>query len=317
MNNPEIKKVAEEKIILKEKIKVGLIIFSLYAFFAFFYPSLASASIEKLELQARSGDIFELRFRQLQPGEPLMLIWSEKKSSEVEVSFLSNFYRLDNTPQKSQFLILGIDLATAPGFQELEILIKGKNREPEKLKYSLEIKPRAFPQKKLTVDQKYVTPPLEVQERIKREAEILAHIYSLVTPDWLAQGSFIMPCEGKIFPNFGQRRIYNNVPRSIHSGVDIAVPAGQPIKAANSGRVVLASSLYFSGKTVILDHGLGLFSLYCHLSKITVKRGEEVTKGELIGLAGSTGLSTGPHLHWAIKIKEARIDPLALLELSF
>jgi len=176
---------------------------------------------------------------------------------------------------------------------------------------------RDFPKRKLSVDPKYVHPPREVQERIKREAEILAQIYGQISSEWLAQGKFELPCDGQLSPNFGQQRIYNNVPRSIHAGVDIAIASGQPIKAANDGRVALASNLYFSGNTVIIDHGLGLYTVYCHMSKLLVKRGAMVRQGEVIGLAGSTGLSTGPHLHWAAKINEARIDPLALLEIEF
>jgi len=97
----------------------------------------------------------------------------------------------------------------------------------------------------------------------------------------------------------------------------MAIASGQPIKAANHGRVVLASNLYFSGNTVIIDHGLGLFTVYCHMSKLLVKRGAMTDRGQVIGLAGSTGLSTGPHLHWAAKINQARVDPLALLEIEF
>lgn len=271
---------------------------------------------ESLKLQAKSGDLFELSFRQLQPGEPIIFTWQEKRAEIIEVNFLDSFYRLKNEPEKNQFLLLGIDLAVKPGQKELKIIIRKKGQE-EEFVHTLEIQPREFPKKKLTVDQKYVTPPKEVQERIKREAEILTQIYNLTTPEWLAKGPFILPCEGNLYPNFGQQRIYNNVPRSIHSGVDIAVPRGYPIKASNSGRVVLASDLYFSGKTVIIDHGLGLFTTYCHLSRMLVKRGDQVTTGQLIGLAGSTGLSTGPHLHWAMRINQARIDPLALLELKF
>ncbi|HEK85952.1 MAG TPA: M23 family metallopeptidase [Candidatus Aminicenantes bacterium] len=278
---------------------------------------LASATVEKEEIRSANGDIFELRFRDLQPGEPLILVWSVKKSPEAEISFLTHFYQLKNEPEKPQFLILGLDLGLRPGLQPLEIILRENGQEKEKINFPLEVKRRIFPIKKLTVDQKYVTPPPEVQERIKREAEILSFIYNQITPKWLADGSFILPCQGKLFPNFGQQRIYNQVPRSVHSGVDIAVAAGTPIEAANSGRVVLASNLYFSGKTVIIDHGLGLYSTYCHLSKIVVKRGNLVSKGQVIGLAGSTGLSTGPHLHWAIKINEARVDPLAFLELFF
>jgi murein DD-endopeptidase MepM/ murein hydrolase activator NlpD len=283
----------------------------------FLFAFLASSFSETLVLQALSGDIFELKFRKLQPGEPVIFSWLEKKSSLITIFFLGKSYLLKNEMEKNQFMLLGVDLAEKPGEKNLEVTIWENNQEKERLSASVEILARDFPRKELTVDQKYVTPPKEVQERIRREAEILAQIYSLTSPDWLVKGPFTLPCEGDLYPNFGQQRIYNNVPRSIHSGVDIAVPRGHPIKAANSGLVVLASDLYFSGKTVIIDHGLGLFSSYSHLSKLLAKRGERVNKGQVIGLAGSTGLATGPHLHWAVKINEARVDPLALLELEF
>jgi murein DD-endopeptidase MepM/ murein hydrolase activator NlpD len=106
------------------------------------------------------------------------------------------------------------------------------------------------------------------------------------------------------------------VPRSTHSGVDIAAPYGSPVRASNSGRVVLAKDLYFSGKTVIIDHGLGLFTFYCHFSRLEVGRGDMVKKGTVIALAGSTGRSTGPHLHWGVKLQGRRVDPAALLGLA-
>jgi len=273
------------------------------------------AEVKTISLE--SGDVLELRYRELKPGEPLVLVWKEKKSDFLEVKFLEEKHLFNNSQPQPEFLLLGLDLALKPGLKTLEISAYKKKNLVSKSEFQLEIKPRDFPKKELTVDQKYVTPPKQVQERIKREAELLAVIYSLSTPEWLAAGSFVFPCEGKMFPNFGQQRIYNRVPRSVHAGIDIAVPTGHPIKATNSGRVVLASDLYFSGKTVIIDHGLGLFSTYCHLSRILVKRGDRVRTGQVIGKAGSTGLSTGPHLHWAIKIKEARIDPLSLFELEF
>jgi len=156
-----------------------------------------------------------------------------------------------------------------------------------------------------------------VRDRIAWEAELLHTLTSIITPRWLASGPFILPHDGRMAPNFGERRVYNNVPRSTHSGVDIAAPAGDPVRASNTGRVVLARELYFSGNTVILDHGLGLFTLYCHFSRIHVRRGDLVQKGDVIGFVGSTGRSTGPHLHWGARILRSRVDPLALLNLTF
>uniref|UniRef100_UPI004049903B M23 family metallopeptidase n=1 Tax=Candidatus Saccharicenans sp. TaxID=2819258 RepID=UPI004049903B len=285
--------------------------------FAFLLIIVLPVRSEVRRLEAQSGDVFELQYRQLQPGEPLVLIWKNQVATYAGIYFGDNSYWLKKDESRNQLLLLGLDVMTKPGEKTLEIELWAEGQPVEKLSLTLEITARDFPRRKLTVDQKYVTPPREVLARIKRESELLALVYSSTSPDWLVEGPFILPCDGKLTPNFGQQRIYNNVPRSVHTGVDIAVPAGHPIKAMNSGRVVLASDLYYSGKTVIIDHGLGLFSSYSHLSKLLVRRGEMVRTGQVVGLAGSTGLSTGPHLHWAVKIYEARVDPLSLLELAF
>jgi len=114
---------------------------------------------------------------------------------------------------------------------------------------------------------------------------------------------------------FGTRSIYNGEPRSPHSGADFQGAPGTPVKAPNSGRVVLAGDLYFTGNTVVIDHGAGLFSLFAHLRAINVHEGDSVTTGAVLGELGATGRVTGPHLHWAVRITGARVDPLSLLAL--
>ncbi|MGB9863544.1 MAG: M23 family metallopeptidase [Candidatus Saccharicenans sp.] len=314
--------IKSKKIKSREESKKTVNKFLFFLNFIGFFLILLSAggpafSAETKTVSLATGDVLELRYREIKPGEPLVLVWKEKKSDFLDINFLKEKRRLESGSAQQPFLFLGVDLATSPGVYALEVSAWQKKQISGRAEIQLEVRAREFPKKELKVDQKYVTPPKQVQERIRREAELLAEIYSLSTPEWLAGSHFILPCDGKLFPNFGQQRIYNRVPRSVHAGIDIAVPVGHPIKATNGGRVVLASDLYFSGKTVIVDHGLGLFSTYCHLSRILVKRGEKVEAGQVIGLAGSTGLSTGPHLHWAVRINEARVDPLSLLELEF
>jgi murein DD-endopeptidase MepM/ murein hydrolase activator NlpD len=114
---------------------------------------------------------------------------------------------------------------------------------------------------------------------------------------------------------FGTRSIYNGRPRSQHGGADFLSPAGTPVQAPNAAQVVLARDLYFLGHTVVLDHGQGLFSILAHLSFIGVHEGESVEAGQTVGRTGATGRVTGPHLHWAMRVAGARIDPLALVEL--
>jgi murein DD-endopeptidase MepM/ murein hydrolase activator NlpD len=166
------------------------------------------------------------------------------------------------------------------------------------------------------VPQEFVKPPTpEIEERVRREAELVAWVYSHGTAEWLAKDNFIAPLAAAPFPNFGERRVYNGVPLSFHTGLDYSAPAGDPVAAANAGQVAMASHLYFGGKTVILDHGQGVFTSYGHMSKLLVRRGDLVAKGTVIGLIGSTGRSTGPHLHWSVRVGGARVDPRSLLAL--
>lgn len=211
---------------------------------------------------------------------------------------------------------VGIDLHQEPGTFPVTLFLLFEDGHHEELSQNITVQPRDFPVKRLWVEEEYVTPPQEVQERIRREAELLQAVYEIYTPQWLGDGRFHVPCEGEIVPNFGERRIYNNKPRSSHSGVDITSPLGSPVQASNAGRVVLGADLYFAGKTVIIDHGLGVFSFYCHFSKIRTERGNFVEKGEVIGEVGATGRVTGPHLHWAVRILGSRVDPFSLLQLE-
>src|SRR4029077_6735981 len=149
--------------------------------------------------------------------------------------------------------------------------------------------------------------------RIMREAAELAQLWMLSDPRRLWNDGFLRPVPGRANGAFGSRSIFNGVARQPHGGADFLSPAGTPVHAPNSGRVVLARDLSFAGHTVAIDHGLGVFSLLAHLSVVDVHEGEFVTRGETIGQVGATGRVTGPHLHWAIRMNGARVDPLAVL----
>lgn len=152
--------------------------------------------------------------------------------------------------------------------------------------------------------------------RATREAERLGRIYARVTPERLWTGGFRLPLEGtQPSDNFGRKRLLNGKPRSPHAGVDFSAPPGTSVRAPQRGRVALASALFFSGRTVVLDHGLGLFSFYGHLSALDVKEGEMVEAGDPLGRVGATGRATGPHLHWGLRLNGARVDPLDLVGL--
>ena len=266
---------------------------------------------------AAAGPVIRLAYRALQPGEPvLVFLETAGAAKSASVTFLGRTAQLRPTPGGgSAFAFLGIDLQAEPGPHVMVIKVRRAGGEIEEVRKELEVADKRFPFAKLQLKKEYVTPPASAQERIKREAEMVALATSVITPEWLGDGSFVLPHDAPSWSNFGQRRLNNNVLESVHAGLDIRAPFGERIRAANAGRVVIASDLYLGGKTVIIDHGLGVFSSYGHMSGLLVKRGEAVKKGQAVGLCGTTGRSTGPHLHWSVKIFEARVDPEAMLRL--
>jgi len=274
-------------------------------------------SVENETIQTSTGAILEFSFRAYQPGEIILVTLKENPLvKRVTIRFLGKKYVLEKKSSASPFALIGLDLSLNPKTYLIKITVEKRDGKSEDIWKKIPVLTREFPKKKLWVREEYVFPPPEAKERIKREAEMLETVYSFPFPEWLAEGEFILPFSAEAAPNFGERRFYNDELSSFHTGVDISAPLGAPILASNSGKVVLASDLYFAGKTVIIDHGLGLFTFYCHFSEIKVKRGELIRKGDTIGLAGATGRVTGPHLHWGVKIYADRVDPFSLLSLS-
>jgi len=278
---------------------------------------LGAAAGTKESLATASGVTVEMAADALEPGQPILFVLKSRDTIGVILHFLGQtaVMRPLPAPAAEPIAFLAVDLDAKPGVYPLEMQVERKDGTLENFRREFEVRARKFPSTRLRVKQEFVTPPRSEQERIRRESEILALVFSLITPEWLGDGVFMAPHPVKPWPNFGQRRVTNNVLSSVHGGVDLPVPYGEPIRAANRGRVVLASPLYLSGLTVVIDHGLGVFSFYCHLSKLTVKRGDIVEKGAVIGACGSTGRSTGPHLHWSMRVGDGRVDPYAMIGL--
>jgi murein DD-endopeptidase MepM/ murein hydrolase activator NlpD len=142
-------------------------------------------------------------------------------------------------------------------------------------------------------------------------------IYASSSHERFWTGKFRTPLDGvNTGHNFGRRRVLNGEKRSPHTGLDMPAKTGTPIHASQRGRVVLAENLYFAGNAVILDHGLGVYTFYCHMSAIKVAVGDTVDVGKVIGLVGATGRVTGPHLHWSLIVNGARINPLQIVSLG-
>ncbi len=168
----------------------------------------------------------------------------------------------------------------------------------------------------LTVAPRFVEPGPDAQKEIEEEAKLKAKVYASSAPEHLWSGSFRAPVASLPTDSFGTRRMFNGKLASIHKGADFRAAMGTPVHATNSGVVVLARPMYYEGNCVIIDHGMGLFTLSMHFSRIDVHEGQRVKAGDVLGLSGATGRVTGPHLHWAVRWHGANLDPLKLLKLN-
>ena len=238
------------------------------------------------------------------PGSPILL--KDIPEDVKEIEFLGYKF-IPFTFLGHRTALLAVPLRTRPGVYK--IYLKGEKITP----LELHIYSKEYPEEHLSVPERMVTYPPGVLLRIKREIKYIREAVSGYTPELYLDGQFIWPAKGRISSPFGLRRFFNGQPRSPHSGLDIAVPIGYPIKAANSGRVVLLGNFYLPGKILVLDHGFGIYTVYAHLSAFCVKKGQMVKKGQIIALSGRTGRATGPHLHFGCYIEGIKIDPETLL----
>jgi murein DD-endopeptidase MepM/ murein hydrolase activator NlpD len=212
--------------------------------------------------------------------------------------------------------IVGADLDLKPGKHEATVRFTSRGGATEERTLPILVNDVRYPTTKLTVAPEYVDLSAKDQARADEEAKEIEAIYSRLTPEMLWTKPFTVPIPGRKGTAFGHRRIFNGQPRAPHAGADLKAGTGTPVRSTNRGRVVLAKNLFFTGNTVIVDHGLGIYSLYAHLSRIDAKESEVVENGEVVGLAGATGRATGPHLHWGVRVQGARVDPFSLVRMG-
>jgi murein DD-endopeptidase MepM/ murein hydrolase activator NlpD len=212
--------------------------------------------------------------------------------------------------------LLGVDLEKAPGQYELKVTGQTASGEKISCRAMVTVRKGQYATEKLQVEKQFVEPDAEQIKRANEERQKLRDIFDRVTPERLWDGKFRIPLDGVTTgTNFGKRRILNGVPGSPHGGTDLRAVTGTPVYAAQRGKVVLAEELFFAGNAVVVDHGLGIYTFYGHLSEIGVKVGDAVETGAVLGKVGATGRVTGPHLHWGLTVEKARVNPLLLVEL--
>ncbi len=212
--------------------------------------------------------------------------------------------------------LIGIDMDQALG--KIPFLstwkIKGKTVKQRDV---IEVQAAKFGLQELTLPKKKVDLDAPTLKRVRQEKRLMRAAFGQSVNEKLWQGSFLPPVKGKRQGTFGRRRLINGQPKRSHTGEDISAPTGTPIIAPNHGKVVLVGHFFFNGRSVVIDHGLGLISMYFHLSAVDVKEGTMVKAGDQIGSVGKTGRVTGPHLHWGMRLNSAKIDPYALVDTKF
>jgi murein DD-endopeptidase MepM/ murein hydrolase activator NlpD len=210
--------------------------------------------------------------------------------------------------------VVGIDLETPAGRLPWRLDLVDATGASRHAAGAVTIRARQFPVQRLTLPTHQVDPDPQTLQRVQEEAARLTSIYDALTPERLWRGRFARPVGGEGEGHgFGARRIINGQPRRPHAGLDYSVGRGTPVVAANRGRVALVGDFFFPGRLVVLDHGLGLYTLYMHLDRTDVAEGALVDRGETLGAVGATGRATGPHLHFAVQVGRARVDPQSLL----
>jgi lysostaphin len=203
---------------------------------------------------------------------------------------------------------LGTDPLTAPGRRGLTVEASGPSGTGVAVRAGLTVRRVAFPVRRITLapDRRNLLDPRLAEEEGRKVAAALRTL----SAERFWQGPFRIPVRGAVTSPYGVVSMYQGQIRGFHRGVDLAAPAGAPVYAANDGIVRLAGSLPLSGNAVLLDHGMGIVTSYLHQSKVFVRAGQRVRRGEIIGRVGSTGLSTGPHLHWGFRINGVHVDPM-------
>jgi murein DD-endopeptidase MepM/ murein hydrolase activator NlpD len=253
--------------------------------------------------------------RAFRPGEVVLVtVRSDRAVERVDGTAFAEsllFWRLDS--KRAWVALVGIPITTKPGPYRVVVRASGVGAERESAQTAIEVAAHKFETRRLEVDDRFINPPASEAARIAMEAKQLAALFTGRRPTRLWEGPFAAPVPGPSNSAFGRLSVFNGKPGSRHQGADFQAGTGTPVVSPNAGVVVLAADLYFSGNTVVLDHGEGLFSLMAHLSRMTVETGATLGKGDRLGDAGATGRVTGPHLHWAVRLRGVSVDPLSLM----
>lgn len=212
--------------------------------------------------------------------------------------------------------LAGVDVQAPTGPSALAITETLAGRGVRDLGQTIQIHPAHYRTGRLSVAPRFINPTPSELAAIEAEIALKKKVFAVSAPQPLWSGNFRAPVKATPTASFGTRRTFNGKLASVHNGMDFRARVGTPVHASNAGVVLLARKLYFEGNCVVLDHGLGLYTVVMHLSRIDVREGQHVARGQLLGLSGATGRVTGPHLHWEVRWENAHLDPAKLLRMN-
>lgn len=212
--------------------------------------------------------------------------------------------------QGQWYAVVGLALGTKPGTYNLTV----KHTDGRRLQLPFKVTAKDYETQRLVIkDKRKVEPNAKDLERINADSVRIKKALRQFTEQSQVTSNFAWPADGPTSSPFGLRRFFNDQPRNPHSGLDIAAPEGADIRAPAPGKVIDTGDYFFNGNTVLIDHGQGLITMYCHMSRIDVKPGDQVQTGDRLGAIGMTGRVTGPHLHWGVSLNDTRVDPVLFL----
>ncbi len=269
--------------------------------------------LSPVEASSSSGPDITVIPSKIGQGE-IGLLSIKEKGAKPEVTWMGRKITLVSDKKNKIWLgFIGSDLTTKPGMHKLKI---SRTNDNNPLSIIVSVLSRDYGIRRLTLPKEMVELDADTLKRVMEESRKVRELFFRPVGYSLWREKWIRPAPGTVVSSFGRRSIINGMERSPHSGVDLKAEKGTPVKATNSGRVALVANHFFSGLSVFIDHGGGIQSMYFHLSKVFVKADQLVEKGATIGLSGSSGRVTGPHLHFGIRLNGARVNPINLIEIS-
>jgi len=254
--------------------------------------------------EPREGHAFSIRLYERPTG---------RQPVSIQGEFSGKAVRFARHGPRNRWLGVGVVPIGRSDPAVLTLRMRFEDGETHEQTVRISVRGTEFPSSELRVDPRYSSPPAEVLDRIRRESRMVREMLSTVTPEWRMAGPFQPPRPMEVTSPFGQARTFNGELRSRHTGLDLRGQTGAPVYAAGAGRVAFAGELYFAGNAVYIDHGLGVYTGYFHLSRIQVREGDEVEAGRLVGEAGGTGRVTAAHLHWYLSVDGEAADASSLL----